>query len=266
MIKPMLAKKFEDFRDSLLFPLFIQPKLDGVRMTWQDRSVVSRSGKDSISLPSLVEQELWDSFKDQPLDGEIYSEDSHFDSISGEARRKDKRGNLNLKFVVYDIPVLGVSQVGRINILNELFWTENVKMLKTYTVHSLSAIEEYLEKFISLGYEGAILRNFKGYYREGRSKDLLKYKRWIFAEVLISGIVPGKGKHIGKLGAFYVRNVCKGWECKVGTGFSDLEREEFWGAGMIGKKIRIKYQNLTQKGVPRFPVFEELLPEGDKNG
>jgi ATP-dependent DNA ligase len=34
-----------------------------------------------------------------------------------------------------------------------------------------------------------------------------------------------------------------------------MQRGELWASPPIGKKITVKYQELTKSGIPRFPVF-----------
>ena len=78
---PMLAQKFEDRLSELEFPLFTQPKLDGIRcITYlQDGVLVakSRAGKPIEAIPHILE-ELESFFAENPdavLDGELYNHD-----------------------------------------------------------------------------------------------------------------------------------------------------------------------------------------------
>jgi DNA ligase 1 len=70
-------------------------------------------------------------------------------------------------------------------------------------------------------------------------------------KVTVIGHQPGAGRHRGRLGAIIVR-LASGVECAVGTGFSDAQREQ---PPAVGSVITLKYQELTDAGVPRFPVF-----------
>jgi DNA ligase-1 len=44
---------------------------------------------------------------------------------------------------------------------------------------------------------------------------------------------------------------------KVGTGFTQAQRDELWGkkAGMVGKIIKFRYFPTGMKDAPRFPTF-----------
>ena len=70
------------------------------------------------------------------------------------------------------------------------------------------------------------------------------------AEAVVVGHEPGKGKHTGRLGAL----VCRMGNTvfKIGAGFTDAERE---APPPQGSTVTFKYQELTAKGVPRFPTF-----------
>lgn len=65
-------------------------------------------------------------------------------------------------------------------------------------------------------------------------------------DVPVTGVVPGNGKHAGRMGALMTP---KG---KVGTGFTDAEREQVWMPGMV---IEVACMELTPGGVFRHPRF-----------
>ena len=96
LYKPMLAQKFEDRLDELSFPLFTQPKLDGIRcITYlQDGELVakSRAGKPIDSIPHVL-GELEPFFAENPnavLDGELYNHDlkNDFNKIISLVRKQ----------------------------------------------------------------------------------------------------------------------------------------------------------------------------------
>ncbi len=63
--------------------------------------------------------------------------------------------------------------------------------------------------------------------------------------------LAGKGRHAGRLGAVVVE-LPGGLTFSVGTGFSDAQREN---PPAVGSTITYRYQELTDRGVPRFPSF-----------
>ncbi len=91
-----------------------------------------------------------------------------------------------------------------------------------------------LEMALRLGYEGLV---FDGCYK-------LKPKPTF--DVRVTGTQPGTGKHLGRLGALLTPMG------KVGTGFTDREREEEWN---LGDLVEVECLELTEEGKFRHPRF-----------
>jgi DNA ligase-1 len=99
-----------------------------------------------------------------------------------------------------------------------------------------------------------MLRQPGSQYEVGRSSTLLKLKRFHDAEGRVVEHLPGKGRHAGRLGAVVVE-LPDGKTFSVGTGFSDAQRRN---PPAIGSTITYRFQELTDRGVPRFPSFVRL--------
>jgi ATP-dependent DNA ligase len=108
MYFPMLAKKWKDGSKHLTYPLYIQPKLDGVRClvflrrhNGGEKNVVvySRSQKEFPAMDHLKKllyrylNDMYDTEKNQSiyLDGELYKHGKKLQDISGESRNEKKR-------------------------------------------------------------------------------------------------------------------------------------------------------------------------------
>ena len=102
-------------------------------------------------------------------------------------------------------------------------------------------------------------------YQCKRTKSLLKVKKMNDVDLRVVGYEEGRGENEGKLGAFIVEY--KNNVVNVGSGFSKLQREEFWKNKemFIGSIIKVQYfeesQNADGKYSLRFPVFIELRPD-----
>jgi DNA ligase-1 len=75
MIKPMLAHKFDESRVDFSEPVYIQPKLDGVRCVFTKDGAFSRTGKQFMNVRH-IEMALQPLFNTSPhmiLDGELYN-------------------------------------------------------------------------------------------------------------------------------------------------------------------------------------------------
>ena len=76
-------------------------------------------------------------------------------------------------------------------------------------------------------------------------------KPWDDAEAIIIGYLPGKGKHLGAMGALRVRTP-EGREFSIGTGFTDEQRKT---PPQVGATVTYRYRDLTNTGLPRFASF-----------
>lgn len=97
-----------------------------------------------------------------------------------------------------------------------------------------------------------MLRKPGSSYEAKRSKTLLKVKRMQTEDYRIVNHIPGKGKYINKLGGY----TCKtktGLEFGVGSGLTDEQRA---APLPIGTVITIHFQEFSNDGVPRFPIFK----------
>jgi DNA ligase-1 len=99
-------------------------------------------------------------------------------------------------------------------------------------------------------------------YNWKRSDALLKYKSFFEEDLKVVGVVEGKGKYQGMLGAFVCEGVVEGHKIstEVGSGFDDEMREFFWKnrKNLIGMMVEVKYQGLTDsQDSLRFPIFQK---------
>ena len=104
-----------------------------------------------------------------------------------------------------------------------------------------------------------MLRQPGSRYEAGRSATLLKVKTFHDAEARVVEHLPGRGRHAGRLGAVVVE-LPSGLTFSVGTGFTDAQRQN---PPPVGSLITFRYQELTDRGVPRFPSFVRVRSETD---
>ena len=195
------------------------------------------------------------------LDGELYTNELTFQEIVGLVKRETlKDGDLEkqqkIKYHVYDL-IQGDSYEQRHRGLQTLFASfsfQHLILVPTFHCGSEAEMKEQHSQFVADGYEGIMLRNPAGVYKNVRSVDLLKYKEFFDDEYEVVGFKEGEGAEKG----------CVLWTCKTEKGATfhcrprgtREDRTELYqkGASYIGKKLTVRFQELTDDGIPRFPV------------
>jgi DNA ligase 1 len=119
-------------------------------------------------------------------------------------------------------------------------------------------VEERLEYILSQGGEGVMLKKAQPEYAHGRSKNLLKVKKFHDAEAIVLEHEPGKGRNKGRMGALKCKMTGSSDKIfNIGTGFTDSEREN---PPPVGSTVTYQYQELTNGGIPRFPTYLRVRP------
>jgi DNA ligase-1 len=260
-LKPMLAITYN--HDLKSFPYWIQPKLDGVRclIYRKDEQIIFQSRQNTLYEPfEHLIPELTIIFKHMPsnvvLDGELYTHGMGFDKIVSMVRRqKTKHPDIHkLCYTIYDFFTVNVplSYSTRLNHLTELSQLpfQSICIIPTHIVHSKEGIDMWLNKYESDHYEGIMIRG-NGFYKDGRSNDLIKYKKFMDEEFQVVNHHESK------------TNIPV-FECKTADGklFSVMmaesmeHKKEKMGnvSDYYGKWLTVKYQELSKDGIPRFPV------------
>ena len=272
MIKPMLAHKFDDSRVDWSQPVYIQPKLDGVRCLLTKDGGFSRTGKKFMNL-AHIELALIPFFKKYPdlvLDGELYNHKlkHDFEKIISLVRKQkptadDRRDAQHLvQFHVYDY-IDGIYDTYK-NRMQTLvvsdIYDAQIKYVPAKLVDSYNYARDLHATFLSEGYEGSIIR-LDGLYKHGRSYDLMKFKDFSDDEATIIGYELGKGKRTGTLGKFIMlddEGVEFGWPPGKGYNYKDLAEMLKNITDYIGKRATFTYFQRTQAGSYRHPLFKAI--------
>lgn len=117
-------------------------------------------------------------------------------------------------------------------------------------------VDRYLKSFTNKGYEGVMVRRVSEPYARGkRSSHLLKYKTMLDDEYRIHGVVEGQGKWKHAIAAFTCRTK-GGRTFHASPAVTEARRRSLWAerSHLIGKMLTVQYQEMTERGVPRFPV------------
>ena len=261
--EPMLVHKWEDQKDKVKYPIYSQPKLDGIRCIVKKDGMWSRNGKKIISAPHIYEamKHLFTVNPDLIFDGELYADKfaNDFNAICSLVKKtKPTVEDLNesavkIEYHIYDLPSCKETFVGRRQALYYMELPKCCVKVAVEQINNLNDVTAHYEDYITKGYEGQMLRlNLP--YENKRSKSLLKHKSFIDTEYKIIGVEQGKGNLTGKMGAL-VFKTSKGdtFNASINGGWDYLE--ELWNSKdkLIGKQATVKYFNLTPDGKPRFP-------------
>jgi len=254
VILPSLAHKYIERKHNIKFPCYAQPKLNGVRcLATKGDSIefTSRTGKVYTTLKHLV-PELVQLMDNSRFDGEVYvHQDLTFQEICS-AVKKQSANTLKLQYWVYDLCIKDWDFKDRIEWLSVHLPNDGlVQVVDTFVVNNEEELFEYHAKFVKEGYEGTIIRNMEGgYVYQYRSTNLQKYKDFIDEEFKIIG---GKADEEG---CVVFKCKCDGGEFDVRPkGSQEIRRE--WVRDLddiIGEELTVRYQNLSDDGIPIFPV------------
>jgi ATP-dependent DNA ligase len=252
-ILPMLANKWLPKRAT--DTMYAQPKLDGVRLLIGKRNGVveamTRTGKKVNNADHIIaemghrleEGDFWD--------GECYLHNMPFQELSGAFRRAG--AGQELEFWVFDMFNLNDLTVPFETRFKPKKPSGKVRFVETYKI-TPAQIKKTHEKFSSQGYEGTILRLPSFKYELGkRSTGLFKFKDFEDDEFEIVGFGEATGNDKGTV---IWRCACIGGEFNVRPRGTREQRRAWFAEGKstIGKKLTVRYQGVSEEGVPRFPV------------
>jgi len=228
------------------------------------------------------------------LDGELYSFNMGFNELSGVIRTEKtihKKHNL-VKYYIFDIiESQRLCWEERYKVLVNAFKNyvkdgnkcDYIRIVQAYNASSEQELIQYHDKFVKQGYEGIIIRKYACVemvngccnlsdtepsefckkckrkwnlviYRKGRTNAMLKYKTFIDEEVIIIGFEMGVGTEEGAI-IYHVRDK-RDNEFTVRPRGSVSERRNLYSQRekLLGLELTIRYQEVSEYGVPRFPV------------
>jgi|TARA_B100001996_G_scaffold375695_1_gene356001 DNA ligase-1 len=275
---PMLAKEWAKQKKNVEYPLYGQRKFDGLRciakiesdgsVSLTSRNLLKFSNLDHIRKAIAALKNVPDDFY---FDGELYADPEHlsFQEANGLIRKQtltqgDADRQKHFKYRIYDsynenqnAPYSDRHKELE-NLLNTmpspyLVLTENFPLYKEEDVDKMHS------QFIQEGYEGIMLRIPNSPYRvDKRALQLLKKKHHIDTEYEIIDYKEGTGDDAGTVV----------WRCITDDGKpfwvrpkgSQKVRADWFDNGdkHIGSDLTVRYFELTDDGIPRFPVGVDI--------
>lgn len=289
-----LANKYEDQEAKIDFAeqaWLASRKLDGVRCLAIPQGgtykLVSRQGKEFLTLNNIVSDLEKLNMKDHVFDGEVCLVDENgnedFQSVVTEIRRKDHT-IAKPKYKIFDLIKKSDFESGkskdtfskRLNNLNniDISELECLDIVQQIPIKSKEHLVEMMDSAVQEGWEGLIIRKDTP-YKGKRSNDLLKVKKMHDAEYTVESIVSGPirilnketGQEVEEVMLARVNITHKGNTVGVGSGFSLEQRKYFHShpEDIIGKTITVKYFEETQDKNGnyslRFPIIKHIYEE-----
>ena len=274
---PMLADKWNPNIETkrkvdIVFPCYVQPKLDGIRcLTYLKNGKIVNQSRQLKYFKNLNhinnELKIFTKLPSLVLDGELYNHNIVFNKIAGivkkEKLKKEDEESLKLiEYHIYDCFLtdnLNLSFEERIKIIKNLKDLKYVKIVPTLLCKEKDEIiSKFHPQFTGDSYEGTILRNKDSIYEFTRTRNLQKYKNFEDDEFEIINFKEGTGHDAGTVI----------WKCKTKDGkefevrpIGTVEsRSELLknASECIGKFLTVTYQELSEFGVPRFPVGKTI--------
>lgn len=286
-IKPMLASKF-DFDKSPKGEFCVTEKLDGIRcmaICKEDSiQLFSRQGKlieGCVSIETTLMGMRMQVGRDFVLDGELLAMNCGYDTVYKETTKRVKNKNEikeGIYYMAFDMlemeefnQLKGIhkyhERLQKLLDLDKLMGSMFVRIIRPlYIGNDMDEVLELLKVYKKLGAEGLMVNLMDAPYEFKRSKAILKVKVMQTADLRIVGFEEGQGRNAGKLGAILVD--FKGGIVKVGSGFTDFDREFIWKNQhlYIDRVVEVSYfeisKDKTGKESLRFPVFKEVRELG----
>ena len=265
----------------------LEPKLDGVRVVTvinaQNKTAImySRNGKlleNFGHITAAIEANIDQFERSLVLDGEMVS--SSFQALMKQVHRKSDVQSEDARLMLFDIlPVSefqrGESAMGqgrRSKLLRSMRPTfdliGSIDVIPQIEVDLDSYVGElefkqYNKDAIEAGFEGIMIKDLDALYECKRSASWLKMKPFIEVSLAVTEVEEGTGRNEGKLGALVCEGEDDGHQIRVnvGSGFSDSNRDEFWGnrEGVVGQIVEVRADAITQNQDGtyslRFPRF-----------
>jgi DNA ligase-1 len=265
-VGPMLAADYAKLKKPLTFPVYAQPKLDGIRAIISRHGAFSRELQPHFNCDHILEAlaPVFAKYPDISFDGEFYNHDlkDDFNKIVSVVRKqkptteqKAEAAKL-LQYHVYDLPSADKfsQRTAALAMIFDLFLDGHSAIKKVDTTHALD--QDHLDNLNGLyteqGYEGQMVRLDAPYDFDTRSKSLLKRKEFITEEFPILRIEEGNGNWAG-----YAKRVVLDVEGnEVGAGMRGTQdfAKKLLAEAASYKFATIRHFGRTPDGSLRFPV------------
>lgn len=294
---PMLCKTLEDNKPFERGNYFGQWKINGerciitadkttglfkeVKLHYRSREGIDWTDKlsylDDFLLP-CIPKEIIDMMLEEGvgLDGELYLPGYGINEINSFIKNTELPQHYKLQFWMYDLCIENMSAYNRQTILTENFKeyipltfktkedhlnnSNNLILLPNEDIGDISDAIKQRDYYISLGFEGLVIRENSAEYQFGgrRNNSMLKFKKKEDGLFEIIDIVPEGRKRVN-LGKFVLRNDINDAEFECTYNASHAAQEEILvnKASYIGKKCLVEFRE--RSGISKVPFHAKAI-------
>jgi hypothetical protein len=276
--------------DKLVFPALCQIKYDGLRclITHTDNGLIfrTRNGKTIDSLntmsPLLVNELKQAIAVGETLDGELLIAKEPGALVSRQEGNgilnKAIRGTITAEeaddviFVAWDIidhtrTIPYGTRFGRIENYVDTVEPKKFFCAESVTVETMDDLQDAFLRALNRDHEGVIAKNIFSLYQPKRTRNMVKFKGELTADLQVIEWIPGKpgSKYEGMLGALVCATSDGKVQVNVGTGFSNAQRKRLTENKTVDRIIEVCYnQRIGSKSgkndslyLPRFAGFRD---------
>lgn len=294
---PMLCKTLEDNKPFERGNYFGQWKINGerciitadkttglfeeVKLHYRSREGIDWTDKlsylDDFLLP-CIPKEIIDMMLEEGvgLDGELYLPGYGINEINSFIKNTELPQHYKLQFWMYDLCIENISAYNRQTILTENFKeyipltfktkedhlnnSNNLILLPNEDIGDISNAIKQRDYYISLGFEGLVIREKSAEYQFGgrRNNSMLKFKKKEDGLFEIIDIVPEGRKRVN-LGKFVLRNDINDelFECSYNATHEKQEEILINKNNYIGKKALVEYRE--RSGIKQCPFHARVI-------
>ena len=277
--EPMLCKQWEDYKNKVTYPVWVDDKKNGTHCTAEKGILKSRKGKIFNTVPHLIKV-LTPVFKKYPnlfIGGELFNE-----KLKHNLNRLIKLVSVGIKVKDLTTELLKESEeivefhcfdcygfnnidkntpfIARRKALRELVsGLKGVFVLDYVECKNEADVERLKEKSIKDGGEGIIIRWGDCPYEHKRSKFCLKYKNFVDEEFEVLGFEEGNGNWAGcvKMVICKLKTPTPDGKTDFKSNISGTQEElsDLWTnqKKYVGQFCTVVFQELSEFGVPLIP-------------
>ena len=203
------------------------------------------------------------------LDGELYLPGYGINEINSFIKNTELPQHYKLQFWLYDICIENISALDRQTIIGNYFHNNSINIitkedhlnninrlvcLKNYLIENINEAILQRDLFISLGFEGLVIRENSSEYQFGgkRNNSMLKFKKKLDGLFTIIDIIP-EGIKRSNLGKFVLKNDINEeiFECTYNAPHSVQEEILINKEKYIGKNVLVEFRE--RAGIKQVP-------------